>query len=545
MPFGLKSAPEEFQRRIDKCIEGLQNVHAVYDDIIIYGADDKEHNTALQALLQRCRECQLKLNRNKLKYKLDKVAYLGHVLTAEGIKADPEKTRAVIDMPQPTNVQGVQRLLGVVTYLAKFLPQLSTVAEPLRRLTDKHAAFDWLPQHQTAFTKIKTMMTETPILQYYDVNKDVAIECDASDVGLGAVITQDGKPIEYASRALSDTERNYAQIKKECLAIVFATRRFEHYILGKDNVKVYTDHKPLVPISKKPILTSPKRLQRMRLTLQKYSLDLEYKPGPKMFISDTLARAALPNKTINKETPHYQNGLAYRGTRLIIPTTLRKEMINRAHASHLGITYTTNTARDIMYWPRMTAELTEIVRQCNTCQETQQAAQKEPMMTYPIPLLPWQSVASDCLEVKGQYYVVITDLYSDYIALAELPNLTTATLIKQMKPIFATHGTPAVLITDNGPNYASQEFKSFTEEWDIQHITSSPHHHKSNGKAEAAVKTAKKIIKRAKKTGQDVWKAMLEWRNAITPGMNSSPAQRLMSYHVHPPCTNQRYRPRL
>ena len=306
MPFGLKSAPEEFQRRIDKCIEGLHNVHAVYDDIIIYGANDSEHDTALQALLQRCRECQLKLNKNKLKYKLDKVGYLGHILTAEGIKADPEKIRAVIDMPQPCNLQGVQRLLGVVTYLAKFLPQLSTVAEPLRRLTDKHAAFDWLPQHQAAFTKIKTMMTETPILQYYDVKKDVVIECDSSDVGLGAVITQDGKPIEYASRALTQTERNYAQIEKECLAIVFATRRFEHYILGKDNVKVYTDHKPLVTIFKKPILTSPKRLQRMRLTLQKYSLGLEYKPGPQMFISDTLSRASLPNKSIDKETPHYQ-----------------------------------------------------------------------------------------------------------------------------------------------------------------------------------------------------------------------------------------------
>ncbi|XP_020911108.1 uncharacterized protein K02A2.6 [Exaiptasia diaphana] len=166
-------------------------------------------------------------------------------------------------------------------------------------------------------------------------------------------------------------------------------------------------------------------------------------------------------------------------------------------------------------------------------------------MTHPIPQLPWQSVASDCVEVKGQHYVVITDLYSDYIEIAELKDETTATLVKQMKPIFATHGTPAVLTTDNGPNYASKEFKNFTIEWDIQHITISPHHHKSNGKAEAAVKTAKKIIKRAKKTGQDLWKGLLEWRNAITPGMNTSPAQRLMSRRTRTflPCATNMYKP--
>ena len=185
----------------------------------------------------------------------------------------------------PTDVQGVQRLIGVVTYLSKFLPQLSTVCEPLRRLTDSQAVFDWLPQHEEAFIKIKELITQAPVLRYFDVNKEVTIECDSSDVGLGAVLTQDGCPVAYASRALTPTERNYAQIEKECLAIVFAAERFEHYILGKDIVEVLSDHKPLMSIFTKPILTSPKRLQRM----QKYPLKVVYKPGPQMFISDTLS----------------------------------------------------------------------------------------------------------------------------------------------------------------------------------------------------------------------------------------------------------------
>lgn len=193
----------------------------------------------------------------------------------------------------------------------------------------------------------------------------------------------------------------------------------------------------------------------------------------------------------------------------------------------------------------MTADLTEAVTKCSICQESQPANQREPMLTHPIPRLPWQSVASDCLEIDGQHYVVIVDLYSDYIELTELPDMSTKTLINQMKPIFATHGTPAILMTDNGTNFVSKEFKDFTVQWDITHITSSPHHPKSNGKAEAAVKTAKKIIKKAKKTGQDLWKVLLEWRNTITPGMINSPAQRLLSRRTRSflPCASSLYKP--
>ena len=197
-------------------------------------------------------------------------------------------------MQYPTDVQGVQRVLGVANYLAKFTPKLSTVCEPLRRLQDKDSVFDWLPQHEMAFSRMKELVTQAPVVQYYDVNKEVSLKCNSSEVCLGAVIKQGGHPIAYASRALTKMERSYAQIEKECLAIVFVAERFEQYILGKEKVKVFSDHKPLETILSKPIHTSPKRLQRMRLRLQKYSLDVEYKPGPQMYISDTLSRASLP-----------------------------------------------------------------------------------------------------------------------------------------------------------------------------------------------------------------------------------------------------------
>ncbi|XP_048586621.1 uncharacterized protein K02A2.6-like [Nematostella vectensis] len=238
-----------------------------------------------------------------------------------------------------------------------------------------------------------------------------------------------------------------------------------------------------------------------------------------------------------------QNGLAFRGTRIVIPTTMRTNMTTRA--SHLGVQYTTNTARDIMYWPDMSADLTEAVQRCSTCQEMQPAPQKEPMMTHSIPQVPWQVAASDCLEMQGEHYLVLEDLYSDYIELVQLQDMSSKTLIKQMKPIFATHGTPAVLISDNGTSYSSQEFREFTKAWEIYHVTVSPHHHRSNGKVESAVKIMKRIIIKAKKDGSDLWNSLLGWRNSPTPGTSSSPAQRLMSRRTRSmlPCSQALYKP--
>ena len=164
-------------------------------------------------------------------------------------------------------------------------------------------------------------------------------------------------------------------------------------------------------------------------------------------------------------------------------------------------------------------------------------------MTYPAPTLPWQIVASDCFECDNQHYLVVVDLYSDFIEIRKLDTLVTPTLVEQLKQVFAIHGV--TLISDNGPNYASAELCQFTQAWDFQHLTSSPHYPKSNGKAESAVKIMESIITKANKDGADVWKAILEWRNSPTPSQGSSPVQRLMSRRTRsfPPCKASTYQP--
>ena len=197
-------------------------------------------------------------------------------------------------MQPPTDKVGVQRLLGLAQYLSKFLPNLSDMTKPLRDLTQNCVEWVWDTAQQTALDELKKAVVTTPVLHYYNLEEEVTIQCDASQSGLGAALSQNGQPVAYASRALTEAETRYSQIEKELLVIVFACERFEPYVYGHVKVKVDSDHKSLEYIFQKPLHSAPKRLQRMLLRLQKYSLSVVYKKGKEMFLADTLSRVYLP-----------------------------------------------------------------------------------------------------------------------------------------------------------------------------------------------------------------------------------------------------------
>ena len=238
---------------------------------------------------------------------MDQVTYMGQLFTSDELKPDPMKVDAIANMPRPDDKKAVQRLLGCVNYLARFMPKLSEVSEPLRKLTEKNVMFMWESQQEKAFQAIKNMITTAPVLKYYDVASETTIQCDASESGLGATLLQNGQPVAFASRSLSTAECNYAQIEKECLAIVFAGSRFNQHLHGRELTTVESDHKPLVPIFQKSLHSAPKRLQRMLLRLQKYNLHVKYLPGSQMYIADMLSRAYLQvDHTQHENIPEYQ-----------------------------------------------------------------------------------------------------------------------------------------------------------------------------------------------------------------------------------------------
>ena len=296
MPFGISPAPEEFQRRVNDVLSGLPGVKVIADDILVFdsGETDEEayqnHDKNLRRLMERCKEKGLKLNPDKIQLQLNEVSYMGHRITANGLKIDPEKTKAIRNMPIPTDKQGVQRLLGMVNFVQKFAPRLAEITTPLRDLIKKGNEFKWDEHlHGKALDKIRQTLAEPPVLRFFDPNVTPVLQCNASMNGLGACLLQDNQPVAYASRSLTPTE---VQFEKEMLSIVFGMERFESYLYSR-KVIVESDHKPLESILKKSLLSAPKRLQRMMLRLQKFELEVVYKKGPLMFMADTLNRATL------------------------------------------------------------------------------------------------------------------------------------------------------------------------------------------------------------------------------------------------------------
>ena len=291
---------EIFQKRVNQALAGLEGILDIVDDVLIYGVGDTEeqangdNDQKVVKLLERGESQGIALNPDKLKLRTKSVTFMGHVLTNEGIKIDPDKAKAIRDMPKPADIEDVQRPNGFVNYLTKFLPRLADSMEPIRRLTRKNEPWNWTEEQDKAFKEVQKIITKAPILIYYNPSSPLAIQCDASQKAVGAALLQNGKPVAYASRALSDAEMRYAQIEKEMLAIVYALEKFNQFTFGR-HVTVYSDHKPLEAILRKPLACALRRLQGLLMRLQRDDLEVRYEKGTVMHTADFLSRAYLPS----------------------------------------------------------------------------------------------------------------------------------------------------------------------------------------------------------------------------------------------------------
>ena len=236
------------------------------------------------------------------------VVYLGHRINREGLHPMDDRAQAIIDMPPPVNLSKLRAFLGMINFYGKFLHNLSTVLAPLYKLLRKGIQWRWREREKKAFEAAKALLMSPNLLVHYDVNRELVLTCDASEYGLGAVLShkmEDGseRPIRYASRTLTPAERNYAQVDKEALAIVYGVKHFHRYLFGRKFL-ICSDHKPLIYLLGEHRGISPTasaRVQRWALTLSGYQYSIVHRPGDQMGNADGLSR--LPQPTQNISTP--------------------------------------------------------------------------------------------------------------------------------------------------------------------------------------------------------------------------------------------------
>lgn len=426
LPYGVKSSPKIFQAKMDQILQGIEKCVCKQDDILIGGNDWQENLKILADVLDRLHQYNLHLKLAKCEFLKPEVVYLGLRISAEGLQPVEEKISAVKRAPAPKNVSELRSFLGMVQYYHSFLPGLATTLAPLHRLLQKTIQWEWTDDCQKAFEACKEGLTSESLLVHYDLNRELKLACDASSYGLGAVLShvmEDGqeRPIAYASRTLSSSEKNYAQIEREALSIIFGVKKFNQFLYGRKFTLV-TDHQPLLailgPKAAIPTLAAA-RMQRWALVLSAYDYNIEYRSSEKHSNCDALSR--LPHeeskigseseiynvsaidkdfpitaKEIGKATlmdpglskvldwvmvgwpevcdedlkPYYtrrhelsceQNCILW-GSRVIIPPVFKEKMLEELHWEHPGICAMKAIARTCVWWPKMDEEIEQKTR---------------------------------------------------------------------------------------------------------------------------------------------------------------------------------------
>ena len=561
--FGISSAPGIFQRAMEELLKDSEGVSCYLDDILICGSTKSEHDDRLTKVLEKLQASGLRLKWEKCQIGLTEVQYLGYKIDGEGIHPSKSKVQAIVDAPEPKDITQLRAYLGLLNFYRKFIPNASSLLEPLNRLLRKDVSWRWGVEQGRAFEESKKILLNSKALVHFDPNKPIVVVADSSSYGVGAVLCHliDGieRPITFASRTLSPAERNYSQLEKEALAMVYALKQFHFYLWGQKFTLV-TDHKPLLGLFGPNKSISPMasgRIQRWSLILQAYSFSLVHRSGALLGTADALSRLpsiasaestpvpadwtnlinfldwspitghniqeysrrdpviskvlfycreGWPTSTIGdpnlipyvrrKEELSIQNGCLLWGSRVIVPPPLRPKLLEELHSSHSGISRMKELARGYFWWPKLDSELESLTQSCPECLELKSNPPRAELHPWEWPEHPWHRLHLDYAgPVKGQYFLIVVDAHSKWVEVIPTSGPTTKETIKALQHLFATFGLPISIVSDNGPCFSSEDFSQFMTNCGIRHTTTAVYKPSSNGLAERMVQTFKKALR--------------------------------------------------
>jgi transposase InsO family protein len=553
MPFGLTNAPSTFMRLMNEVLRAFigRFVVVYFDDILIYSSSLEDHLNHLRAVFDALRDARLFGNLEKCTFCTDRVSFLGYVVTPQGIEVDKAKIDAIQSWPTPTTVTQVRSFLGLAGFYRRFVKDFSTLAAPLNELTKKDVPYVWGAAQEEAFLILKDKLTHAPLLQLPDFNKTFELECDASGIGLGGVLLQDGKPVAYFSEKLSGPSLNYSTYDKELYALVRTLETWQHYLWPKEFV-IHSDHESLKHIRSQAKLN--RRHAKWVEFIESFPYVIKHKKGKDNVIADALSRRytllsqldfrIFGLETIKEQYEHdadfkdvlqhckegrtwnkfvINDGFVFRANKLCIPdSSVRLLLLQEAHGGglmgHFGVKKTEDVLADHFFWPRMRRDVERFIARCTTCQKAKSRLNPHGLyMPLPVPNVPWEDISMDFVlglprTKKGRDSIfVVVDRFSKMAHFIPCHKSDDATNVADLffREIVRLHGVPNTIVSDRDTKFLSHFWRCLWAKLGTKLLFSTTCHPQTDGQTEVVNRTLSTMLRAVLKKNLKMWEECL------------------------------------
>jgi len=585
MPFGLKNAPSTFQRFVDRVLHGLSNFALVYiDDVIVFSQSLEEHYEHLRTVFSRLSLYGLVTQKAKCEFFTAQVKYLGLEFTPSGYCPPRLVVPKMESFPVPGSKKDVQKFLGAIGYYRSHIPHLGKIAAPIYDLLKSQNRFKWTEDCQVAFDKLRSLLQLRIPLVAFTGEGDIVLQTDASQIAVGAVLLQNGDPVEFFSKKFLPAEQRYPTYEREAAGMVFSMVHFKPLLIGH-YFRLQTDHKPLLAWKNRPPATE--RQARLMTKIQDLNFDIEYLEGEKNVLADLMSRPFDETKApledvlhsfqlhglkaefisedfIAKQKQEYKDSsfrhkdsikeignLLYlvdeaNTPKLLVPKDFTDMIIDCVHQiGHPGRLRTTKLLQQHYFWPTLSRDVVRVIKHCVPCQmnKVTKKSKRTPLSFYATQR--FQIVHIDIVgplktsRYKNKYILTMLDRYSRWFECTPLRTITAENVAEKFVSIWISRfGVPEIIISDQGTQFESQVFAQMCTVLGVKRSRTTPYHPQSNGMLERAHSTLKNSL-RSLTHGQYDWEqklplALLAMRSAVNPS-GLSAAQILYGENVAVP----------